>query len=164
MSVLKRIIFIALLFSIFSCKPKDRLHEQLSESINLYLKENLPIGSVVDSVVILNIDSLNEYTFLYFYKDFVENSIEILNMEMNYANFHGDEDLANEKLEEIGKAISLSNSYDQKIANYSDPKSAPFKMFFVVTKTYYRDENGKIHAEDIGYPISNGMKVVEMKL
>lgn len=148
---------------LFSCtRPETIAREKISKSINDYMMKNLPENRTLDSISIVKIDSLTEFSYIMFYQEFLENSIEMLNMEMNFALSSGDRDKANEKMEQISRVWSRSDDYLNYIEKNKGDDKTPFKMYFAITKVYFKLSDKTQEIQDMGFPIDKEFNVVEL--
>lgn len=161
--ILLNCFFVVIVFTFFSCQREDeKVRENLKKSIENYVQKNLPKGQTLDSISIQNIDSLTEFTYIMFYQQFLENSLEMLNMEMNYALTNGENQKASDKMDQISMVWTKSDEYSAYIDRQKGEDKTPFKMFFVVTKVYYKLPNNTQDIQDIGFPIDQNFNVVEL--
>ncbi len=156
-------LFIAMLFILFSCKREETIvREKLQKSIEGYVQKNMLQNRTIDSVSIQNIDSLTVFTYIMFYQQFLENTLEMLNMEMNFALQNGENEKASDKMDQIGMVWTKSDEYSAYIDRHKGDDKTPFKMYFVVTKVYYKLKDKTQDIQDIGFPIDQNFNVVEM--
>ncbi len=156
-------IFIATLIFLLSCKREETIvREKLQKSIESYVQKNMPKGQTLDSISIQNIDSLTEFTYIMFYQQFLENSLEMLNMEMNFALTNGENQKASDKMDQISMVWTKSDEYSAYIDRQKGDDKTPFKMYFAVTKVYYKLPNNTQDIQDVGFPIDKNFNVVEM--
>lgn len=166
---MKKTIFLCLVIitsiTYFSCTRQETIdREKLVKTIDDYVKKNIPEQRTLDSISILKIDSLTDFTYIMFYQQFLENSIEMLNMEMNLALTMGDAEKAAQKSEKISEVWSKSDLYSAYIEDHKGDDKTPFKMYFVITKVYYKLPDKTQEIQDMGFPIDKDFKVVELNL
>lgn len=155
------------IFLIFSaCKntPEVKIEEKIDSSIRVYLKENLPETYSIDSLQIVNIDSLTESEFLFMYKEFLTNTMDVLNAEMNAAQKAGDEQTMFDKIDMIGSANGVYNSILNRLERLLKQEDTTFYMYFVHTKAYFTISNQQKQMQEIGFPIDTAFQVVELSL
>ena len=166
-----RIVFFVaglLLLGAVSCRsPQERLERRLSETISAYLSENLPAGVHVDSVSILNIDSLSDYHYLLFVeKPVAENYADQLNLQYN--SFP--EDGSTEELEQrqrIGDRITVVvNRLEALERRLADPRtdSTNLKCYFAAVRVCLKKGNQALEPEYYGFPVTPDFRVLESEM
>jgi hypothetical protein len=159
-------IFIIISLVFCSCKntPEIKIEKKIDSSIRVYLKENLPETYSIDSLLIVNIDSLTESEFLFMYKEFLTNTMDVLNSEMNAAHKVGDEQTMYDKIDMIGSANGVYNSILNRLERLLKHEDTTFYMYFVHTKAYFTISNQQKQMQEIGFPIDTAFQVVELSL
>ena len=69
-----------------SCRNKEeRLHKKIHDTIEDYVVKSLAPNTRIDSIKILQIDSLSEYQFIdYILRPVIENEIEEMSFQYNH--------------------------------------------------------------------------------
>lgn len=156
------------LLATVSCgSSRQRLEQKLSETVAQYMTENTGADVSVDSVRVLHIDSLSDYTYLLFVeKPIAENYLERLNEEYNAYPEEGSV-LQMEQRQEVGHRISevvgrLERLTDQLVGPSAD--STNLKCFFVSARVYMKKGNQVLEPEYYGFPITPDFKVLESEV
>jgi len=160
------LFFIILSFSTISCKksPEINLEEKIDSTIHSYLLENIPDSYSLDSLAIIKIDSINEAEYLLMYRDFLDNTMDVLNQEMNEASENGDEQLMNDKIDLISSSNGVYNSVLIRLQKALQKDENSFYMYFVYTKAFFTISNEQKEMQEIGFPIDTSFQVVELSL
>ncbi len=159
-------IFIIVSLVFCSCKntPEIKIEEKIDSSIRAYLKNNIPETHSIDSLNIIKIDSLTETEYLFMYKEFLTNTMDVLNAEMNAAHKAGDEQTMYDKIDMIGSANGVYNSILNQLERLLKNEDTTFFMYFVHTKAYFSISNELKEIQDLGFPIDTAFQVVELSL
>lgn len=159
-------IFIILSISFISCKktPEIHLEEKIDSTIRTYLHNNIPDYYKLDSLAIMKIDSISEAEYLLMYRDFLDNTMDVLNQEMNEASEIGDEQLMYDKINLINSSNGVYNSVLIRLEKALQKDENVFYMYFVYTRAFFTISDEKKEIQEIGFPIDSTFQVVELSL
>ncbi|MDD4576649.1 MAG: hypothetical protein PHI36_09500 [Bacteroidales bacterium] len=160
------LLFVLVSISHISCKKTSEisLEEKIDSCIRTYLHENLPDYYILDSLAILRIDSISEAEFLLLYRDFLDNTMDVLNEEMNEATKKGDEQTMYDKIDLIRSSSGVYNSVLIRLQKALQKDENSFYMYFVYTKAFFTISNEQKEMQEIGFPIDTSFQVVELSL
>lgn len=160
------LLFVILSISLISCKKtsKIRLDEKIDSTIRTYLNGNLPDYYKLDSLAIIRIDSISEAEYLLLYRDFLDNTMDVLNEQMNEAMKNGDEQTVNDKIDLIRSSNGVYNSVLIRLEKALQKEENVFYMYFVHTKAFFTISNEEKEIQEIGFPIDSTFQVVELSL
>lgn len=162
-----RITFITIIsFSIIllSCNKEKKLHTKLKQVITEYISKDFEKGEKLDSIKILQVDSVSDYHFTkYILENVIENRLE----ELSFACSHLSDTTSIEELQlkqkyesEINMLIDKTFYYQSLLKN-ANLDSTNFKYFFVTTKIYTTKHQQQTQ-EYYGFPITSDFKVREI--
>ncbi|NLJ82974.1 MAG: hypothetical protein GX330_07610 [Bacteroidales bacterium] len=165
----RNIIRIAFLFSLlimlFSCNNKtERLHKKIEKTITEYLSKDLNHEDRIDSIQILQVDSLSDYHFTKLIIDqAINNRIDELSFLCSYLT--NTEDIEELELRgkyesEINMLIDRSMHYEKQLRT-TDLDSSNFKYFFVTTIVFTSKDNVS-NQEYYGFPITTDFEIREI--
>lgn len=160
------LLFVILSISLISCKKTSEisLEEKIDSCIRTYLHENLPDYYILDSLAILRIDSISEAEFLLLYRDFLDNTMDVLNEEMNEATKKGDEQTMYDKIDLIRSSSGVYNSVLIRLEKALQKDENVFYMYFAHTKAFFTISDDEKKMQEIGFPIDSTFQVVELSL
>ncbi len=147
-----------------SCSsPEKRLEKKLMTTIKSYMDVNKGKQDVVDSIVILDIDTLTPATYLFLYQQSLLNKAELLTQKLSKM----EEDTDSDEF----KTLSFENAKTQikidsctKVLENSTVENGIVWGYFVITKVYIKHPDNTPEILDIGFPITEDYKVYEMDL
>ncbi len=141
-----------------------RLEKELCQTVSQYLTDNLPVGTTIDSVRILHIDSLSDYSYLLFVeKPVAENYLE--GLHERYASYP-EEGTTEEMLlrqqtgDEITRVINWMDRKEELLRGNS-LDTANLKCFFVAVRVFMKQNNQVLEPEYYGFPITPDFEVLE---
>ena len=141
-----------------------KLEKKLCQTVVQYLTDNLAVGTTVDSVRILHIDSLSDYSYLLFVeKPVAENYLE--GLHERYASYP-EEGTTEEMLlrqqtgDEITRVINWMDRKEELLRGNS-LDTANLKCFFVAVRVFMKQNNQVLEPEYYGFPITPDYEVLE---
>lgn len=143
---------------------QNRLEKSLSQTVCRYLTENMAVGTTIDSVSILNIDTLSDYSYLLFVeKPVAENYLEELHEQ--YASFPeegtGEEMMFRQQVgDEITRVINWLDRKEDLLQN-GQLDTANLKCYFVAVRVFLKRDNQQLDPEYYGFPITPDFEVLE---
>lgn len=161
-----RIVCLFLLsIALFSCNNKtERLHKKIEKTITEYLSKDLNHEDRIDSIQILQIDSLSDYHFTKLIVDqVINNRIDELSFLCSYlTNTEDIEELELRKRyeSEINMLIDRSMHYERQLRTTS-LDSSNFKYFFVTTIVFTTKDHIS-NQEYYGFPITPDFEIREI--
>jgi len=163
-SLLCMLLFMASV--LFSCRSEEeRFQKKINDAIKEYVAKSLAPNTRIDSIKILQIDSLSEYQFIdYILRPVIENEIEELSFQYNHLSENGSVDeliLKQQTEQQINILVDKLLYYDKKqgvSANDSDKLSYYFVSTLIYTKTDTTSSQ-----EYYGFPITPDFQIREIK-
>ncbi|MBQ5533628.1 MAG: hypothetical protein IIU04_08770 [Bacteroidales bacterium] len=164
--VLGMLLAAAVVCGLMSCgnSRQERLENNLKEAISVYMSENLPADVSVDSIVVLHIDSLSDYSYLLFVeKPVAENYAEQLNLEYNSYPEDGDVKVLEQRQRVADKITGVVSRLEALDRELSDPRtdSTNLKCFFAAVRIYMKKGNQVLEPEYYGFPVTPDFRVLE---
>lgn len=160
----KHLLIIISITLLFSCtSPEKRLEKKLFNTIKDYMAANTAKTDIIDSISIIDIDTLTPATYMFLYNESLQNKIEDLNQQYAYAMDDGNDSLA----DIIGKkniaTFNKIDSCEKALKSPSLDKSSVWG-YFVITKVYIHHPDNEKEIIDIGFPITKEFIVKELDL
>ncbi len=143
--------------------PKEKLEKKLLKSITEYMEVNKGKEDKIDSITILDIDTLTPATYLFLYQQSLQNQANILGQQYAQATEEGDVALADSLDKRNVKTLNKLDSCTKAIESPTVEKGIVWG-YFVITKVYLKHPDNTTEAMDIGFPITKEFKVYEMDL
>ena len=160
----KWLFFGVVLIGIVSCSsPKEKLVKNLRSTIIKYMDANKGKSDKIDSIVILDIDTLTPASYMFLYQQSLQNKVEALGQQQGQASESGNDELSESIAKESGKTLNKLDSCNKALENPSMDKSSVWG-YFVITKIYVKHPDNEVEVMDIGFPITADFKVKEMDL
>ncbi len=162
---MKRFIYLFLLLGILaSCSNQEKkLEKKLLNTISNYMELNKGKQDVIDSIVVLDIDTLTPQSYLFLYQQSLQTRADGLWTQIVKANEVGDlamtESLNKQNTKTLLKLDSCTKAYENPNADKSSVWG-----YFVITKVYLKHPDNSVEVVDIGFPITSDFKVYEMDL
>jgi hypothetical protein len=117
----------------------------------------------IDSISILDIDTLTPATYLFLYQQSLQNQANILGQQYAQATEEGDVALADSLDKRNVKTLNKLDSCTKAIESPTVEKGTVWG-YFVITKVYIKHPDNTPEVMDIGFPITKEFKVYEMDL
>jgi hypothetical protein len=160
----KWIYFSVILLGFVACStPKEKLEKKLKKSIAEYMDVNKGKEDKIDSISILDIDTLTPATYLFLYQQSLQNQANILGQQYAQATEEGDVALADSLDKRNVKTLNKLDSCTKAIESPTVEKGTVWG-YFVITKVYIKHPDNTPEVMDIGFPITKEFKVYEMDL
>lgn len=162
---MKRFIyFFSLLGILASCStPEEKLEKKIRSSITSYMDVNKGKQDVVDSIVILDIDTMTPHSYLFLYQQSLQIKADDLWSQIVKATEEGNEanlpTLNQQNAKTLIKLDSCTKAYESPSADKSTVWG-----YFVITKVYIKHPDNTVEVMDIGFPLTADFKVYEMDL
>ncbi len=162
---MKKLIFsIFVVIAIVSCSsPEKKLEKKLMIPIKSYMEANKGKQDVIDSIVIMDIDTLTPATYLFLYQQSLLNKADALGLQLrDFPEDDKSEEYQYVVLQNI-KTLNKIDSCNIALASPTLEKSVVWGHF-VITKIYVKHPDNMPEVLDIGFPITIDNKVYEMDL
>lgn len=147
-----------------SCSsPTEKLEKKMLKSITQYMDDNKAKADIIDSITIVDIDTLTPASYLYLYQQSLQNKAELLGQQYAAATEEGDLVAAESVNKENVKTLNKLDSCMKAVASPKVDKSSVWG-YFVISKIYLKHPDNEVEVMDIGFPITADFKVKEMDL
>lgn len=164
MNIKRFIYFFILLGIVASCStPEEKQEKKILASITDYMEANKGKQDVVDSIVIIDVDTLTPHSYLFLYQQSLQTKADGIWAQIGKAEEEGNEELSSSLNKENTKTLTKLDSCTQAYESPTVDKSTVWG-YFVITKVYIKHPDNTVEAMDIGFPLKADFKVYEMDL